>query len=189
MRVNKVCLLIGTVLVLSGCATVPQQSSLPKETDYSMFCKVDMSEVVQGSYIVEKIDQRYFYITSNGNVYSKNELDRLKVKQQENNNKPLTDQVQSKVKNVIDGIAGFNIMPSDNIDDTDVNTAKRVVIRKFISVDNPKVAYCTARLEVNDNPGKFTARTYKMVVNKSSGTNVDVYNNNSNENIALFPIY
>lgn len=189
MIVNKGGLLIGALFVLSGCTTLPEQASVPKDTDYGMFCKVDMDEVVEGNYLVKKIDQRFFYITSNGNVYSKNELDNLKLQQQENNNRPLTEQVQSKFKSIVNGIAGINIMHSDNIDKTDVNTAKRIVVRKFISVDHPSIAYCTAKLESSDQPEKFTTKMYKMVVKKANETNIDIYNNNGKDNIFLTPLY
>lgn len=184
MNKVKLFLTAGFIFALSGCANNEMYHKQPVKSDYEKFCNVEMSEVVPGNYIVNKVDQKYFYITSNGNVYSKAEIDQVKQEQQN-----IGDQMQGKITGMVNSIIGFNVVPTSKNDNSDVENAKRAVVRKFVSVKNPNLVYCTSILASDDSPEKFTTETYKMTVKSQNYTNVDFYNNSENHHIFLTPLY
>lgn len=170
----------GLFFLLSGCSNGMNPHEVQEKSDYEKFCNVDMDEVVPGNYIVNKVDQKYFYISSNGNLYSKNEIERLKSEREDGKN---------KITGIVNSVVGFNVIPTKRVDNSNIENAKKVVVRKFFAAENVNSIYCTSILATDDQPEKYTTKKYKMVVKSKDYTNVEFYNNSEGYHIFLTPLY
>lgn len=181
-------IIVGFFLALSGCANNIDYNKEKEINDYKKFCDVDMDEIVPGNYIVNKVDQKYFYISSNNNIYSKNEIEKLKISKTENKDK-ISEQITEKMTTMVNGMIGFNVLPTKKTDNTNIENLKKIVVRKFSSNKNVNSIYCTSILSTEDEPEKYTTEKYKMIVKNKDYTNVDFYNNSERKHIFLIPLY
>lgn len=120
----KYLLPIITASLLTGCVN-PMFSN--PVSDYSIFCPT-VQQSDEGKVVVIKEDQRDFYITSDGAMYSQRELSALNT-----NSTALAGTVNSIVGNVVG-----NVIPEKS----DPATAKKVIVRKFVYDNDRAKSYC-----------------------------------------------
>lgn len=199
MKKAKLALTCLCLAVLSGC-TMPTGGSSQYQTqntvykDYKAFCNVDMTQVVPGNYLVEKNEQKYFYIDSDGNIYSNQELNKLKEQQGNINiENQMADQVKNKFAGALNTFIGTQVV-QESAKPVDISTIKQIVVKQFSLVKNPSQHYCTADLSSNYNPENFTAKRYILKVTQSLNQeqndemNINMYNDIQNSNVYLTPL-
>lgn len=116
----KYLLPIITASLLTGCVNPIISNTV---SDYSIFCPT-VQQSDEGKVVVIKEDQRDFYITSDGAMYSQRELSALNT-----NSNALAGTVNSIVGNVIP-------------EKSDPSTAKKVIVRKFVYDNDRTKSYC-----------------------------------------------
>ena len=191
MKKVKMVLVAVCLAALSGCAMPNSMNDQPQtqvKTDYEKFCNVDMTQVVPGSYRVRKTDQKYFYIDSLGNVYSMDELNKLKDEQSNVGN-----QVKDQVAGALNSFIGRSVVP-EAVSQADINNVKQVVVRQFVREKQPDQHYCTAINSSDDQPQRFSGKRYILQVRNNltkeqdENMNVDLYNNVQEKNILITPL-
>lgn len=157
-----------SLIALSGCAQMTQVQN--RTYDYDTFCPTDTSKT-EDKEVVIKTDQRYFYITSDGSVYSQRELQQL------NNH---SDALSSSINAIVG-----NVIPKQS--KSDPSTAKRVIVRKFVYQSDRNKSYCATNFVEDDTLEIKDGSKFVLDLSKLDIDNRSVYNNTSKK-VLLTPI-
>lgn len=183
---KKYLLALSMATLLSGCVSPTKVSrntvgnTLPQ--DFNKFCYTTMTEVPSGTYMVTKGDQRNFYMTPEGTIYSRAELDNIA----QQNNSVNVDSMKNMLKGQLNSVIGMNVFQQTQ--SVDITKVKTVVVRQFHPVKKPGETYCIEKLEENDVPEDFTSEKYKMVLTHTTASNSEFYSDTNQHNVMLYPI-